>query len=157
MRIQGASVDTSTPCDETTATLLILAGGSSRRMGADKLLLPVPPTGIPLVRHVAVRLLPLAARVIVIANDPGVCAAVRDLGEEEVQRDQDGMPARRIVNCLPDDVPGEGPLGGLATGLRRIDGWALAVAGDMPFISAAACRHLIDSSDCGCDCGCTRS
>ena len=151
MRIQGASVDTSTPCDETKATLLILAGGSSRRMGADKLLLPVPPTRIPLVRHVAVRLLPLAARVIVIANDPGVCAAVRDLGEEEAQRDQDGMLARRIVNCLPDDVPGEGPLGGLATGLRRIDGWALAVAGDMPFISAAACRHLIDSSDCGCD------
>ena len=147
----GASVEATTSCDGARTTLLILAGGSSRRMGADKLLLPVPPMGIPLVRHVAERLLPLAARVAVVANDPGVCAAVLDLGEEEGQCNLAGMLARRIVNCLPDDVPGEGPLGGLATGLRRIDGWALTVAGDMPFISVSACRRLIHSSDCGCD------
>ena len=56
-----------------------------------------------------------------------------------------------LVSCLADDAPGNGPLGGLATGLRRIDGWALTVAGDMPFLSAASCRYLFHSSDGGCD------
>lgn len=132
-------------------TLLIVAGGSSRRMGTDKLLLPVPPKEIPLVRHVAERLLPLATNVIVIANDPGVCAVVRSLAQEAVRHGQDGMHAGTVVSCLQDDTPGEGPLGGLATGLRRIDGWALTVAGDMPFISAACCRFLIGRTGMGCD------
>ncbi len=131
--------------------MLIMAGGSSRRMGADKLLLPVPPEGIPLVRHVAERLLPLTSRVTVIANDPGICDAIQGLAKEEAKHGRDGMGAATDVNCLQDDTPGDGPLGGLATGLRRIEGWALTVAGDMPFISAACCRHLIDSSDCSCD------
>jgi len=132
-------------------TLLIVAGGSSRRMGTDKLLLPVPPKEIPLVRLVAERLLPLATNVIVIANDPGVCAAVGSLAQEAVRHGQDGMHAGTVVSCLQDDTPGEGPLGGLATGLRRIDGWALTVAGDMPFISAACCRFLIGRTGMGCD------
>lgn len=141
----------STTGEGVEASLLILAGGSSRRMGTDKLLLPVPPKGIPLVRHVAERLLPLAAKVTVVANDPGVCAVFQDLGREEVQREREWMPACTLVNCLPDDTPGNGPLGGLATGLRRIEGWALTVAGDMPLISAACCRYLIDCSDSSCD------
>ena len=124
-----------------------MAGGSSRRMGADKLLLPVPPKGVPLVRHVAERLLPLTARVTVIANDPGICAVIQGLALDEAQHGWDGMCAATVVSCVQDDTPGEGPLGGLATGLRRTEGWALTVAGDMPFISAACCRHLIDSSD----------
>lgn len=141
----------STTGEVVEAALLILAGGSSRRMGTDKLLLPVPPKGIPLVRHVAERLLPLTAKVTVVANDAGVCAVLQDLGREEVQREREGMPAGTLVNCLPDDTPGNGPLGGLATGLRRTEGWALTVAGDMPLISAACCRYLIDSSDSSCD------
>lgn len=120
-------------------------------MGADKLLLPVPPQGIPLVRHAAQRLLPLAAKVIIVANDPDVCASLRGLGQEDSRCSEDKTPARFDVNCLPDDAPGNGPLGGLATGLRRIEGWALTVAGDMPFLSAAACRYLIERSDSGCD------
>ena len=133
------------------AALLILAGGSSRRMGTDKLMLPVPPKGIPLVRHVTERLLPLTAKVTVVANDPGVCAVLQDLGREEVQREREWMPACTLVNCVPDDTPGNGPLGGLATGLRRTEGWALTVAGDMPLISAACCRYLIDCCDSSCD------
>jgi len=120
-------------------------------MGADKLLLPVPPNGVPLVRHVAERLLPLTSRVTVIANDPGICAAIQSLALDEAQHRWDGMCAATVVSCVQDDTPGEGPLGGLATGLRRNEGWALTVAGDMPFISAACCRHLIDSSDNSCD------
>ncbi|MCY4079867.1 MAG: molybdenum cofactor guanylyltransferase [Caldilineaceae bacterium] len=131
--------------------MLILAGGNSRRMGRDKLLLPVPPYGIPLVRHVAERLLPLAAKVTVVANDPSICAAVQGLGRSASQWDGEGMGAHTIVSCFRDDVPGDGPLGGLATGLREAGEWALTVAGDMPFVSAACCRYLLESSDADCD------
>ncbi len=132
-------------------TLLIVAGGNSRRMGDDKLMLPVPPNGIPLVRHVAELLLPLATKVVVVANDPDVCTAVRAIGLDGIEREQDRVHDGDLVSCLVDDAPGNGPLGGLATGLRRIDGWALTVAGDMPFLSAATCRYLFHSSDGGCD------
>lgn len=138
-------------CRDAEVTLLIIAGGNSRRMGEDKLMLTVPPKGIPLVRHVVELLLPLAAKVVVVANEPDVCAAVREIGLDNIERDQDGVQTRKLVSCLPDDAPGVGPLGGLATGLRRIDGWALTVAGDMPFLSAATCRYLIRRSDSGCD------
>ena len=141
----------STSAERAEVTLLILAGGRSRRMGTDKLLLPVPPRGIPLVRHVAERLFPLAAGVTVVANDPSVQAAFQDFGQEEVHQGQEAVSACTVVNCVPDDTPGNGPLGGLATGLRRIDGWALTVAGDMPFIAAACCDYLIDCADNGCD------
>ena len=138
-------------CSDAEITLLVVAGGSSRRMGEDKLMLPVPPKGTPLVRHVAELLLPLATEVVVVANDPEVCAAVRKIGRNDNELDQDGAHACKPVTCLPDDAPGEGPLGGLATGLRRIDGWALTVAGDMPFLSTATCRYLSHRSNCGCD------
>lgn len=141
----------STPGEGAKATVLILAGGSSRRMGRDKLLLPVPPNGIPLVRHVAERLVPLTAKMTVVANDSSICAAVHDLGGGASQWGVDGMGAHAVVSCLADDVPGDGPLGGLATGLRKVEDWALTVAGDMPFISAACCRFLIESSDFDCD------
>lgn len=120
-------------------------------MGGDKLMLPVPPKGTPLVRHVAELLLPLATKVLVVANAPEVCAAVREIGQDDSELDQDGAYPGKPVTCLPDDVLGAGPLSGLATGLRRIDGWALTVAGDMPFLSAATCRYLVRRSDLGCD------
>lgn len=147
----GARVVASRSCSDAEITLLIVAGGNSRRMGGDKLMLPVPPKGTPLVRHVAELLLPLATKVLVVANDPEVCAAVREIGEDDSELDQDGVYPCKPVTCLPDDAPGAGPLGGLATGLRRIDGWALTVAGDMPFLSAATCRYLFRRSDLGCD------
>ena len=138
-------------CVNEKATLLIIAGGESRRMGKDKLLLPAPPREIPLVRHVVERLLPLAESVLVIANDARVCAALRQPGESGSDRPTQRAVARVQVDCLPDDEPGRGPLGGLATGLRRVEGWALAVAGDMPFVSPAVCKHLIGLADIDCD------
>ena len=132
-------------------TLLIIAGGSSRRMGSDKLLLPVPPRGIPLIWHATERLLTMAARTVVVANSIGVCEALRDTGQSGRQHGEDPAVDYTDMHCIPDDSPGDGPLGGLATGLRRIEGWALTVAGDMPFLSAAACQYLTDLADGGCD------
>jgi len=132
-------------------TLLIIAGGSSRRMGSDKLLLPVPPRGMPLIRHVTERLLTMAAGTVVVANSIGVCEALGDASQNGREGGEDPAVVNTDLHCIPDDSPGDGPLGGLATGLRRIEGWALTVAGDMPFLSEAACQYLTDLSDSGCD------
>lgn len=109
-------------------TLLINAGGDSLRMGQAKALLPVPPDGTPLIRHVATRLRPLATSLLVVANDPAICEAVAPL----------------TLRCLPDAYANSGPLGGLATGLGQIDGWALCVACDMPAVNPDLFRFLID-------------
>ncbi len=132
---------------ESKATLLVMAGGESRRMGRDKLLLPVPPKDVPLIIHVVERLLPSVDRAIVLANDAKICAALRNRGESELSsRLGDSRPQAR-VDCIADDELRQGPLGGLATGLRRVEGWALAVAGDMPFVSPGACKHLMRLAD----------
>ena len=44
-------------------TLIINAGGQSRRMGTDKALLTVQPHGLPLIAHIAARLAPLGVEV----------------------------------------------------------------------------------------------
>ncbi len=136
---------------EKGPALLIVAGGSSRRMGADKLMLPVPGQGLPLVRHVAGRLLPLASKVVIVANSPQVRDAFQSLTRKTGVAEDGDSPGGLEVLCLPDDEPGNGPLGGLATGLRRIDCWALTVAGDMPFIRSEVARFLIGRTDSCCD------
>jgi molybdopterin-guanine dinucleotide biosynthesis protein A len=103
--------------------LIINAGGESRRMGRSKALLPVPPAGTPLIAHVAQRLavLPLD-RLTVVANDPELPA-------------QAHLPAATLF--VPDAYPGTGTLGGIATGLQQVEGWAIVVACDLPLVSAA--------------------
>lgn len=103
--------------------LIINAGGASRRMGMDKALLPVPPHGTPLVRHVYERLAGLATgQAIVVANDASLA-------------NKAGLPPS--VRQLGDRYPNAGALGGLATGLALSTGWAIAVACDMPFVDPA--------------------
>jgi molybdopterin-guanine dinucleotide biosynthesis protein A len=58
------------------------------------------------------------------------------------------LPPGTDLAWLEDDVPGEGPLGGLLTALRAAgDRDALVLAGDMPFVSQAFLRHLVFSAD----------
>ncbi len=111
-------------------TLVVNAGGESRRMGRPKALLPVPPANRPLLAHIVQRLAPVTAgRVLVIANDPAL--------PEQVALD----PPARFV---PDAYPGSGTLGGIATALadRTVTGWALVVACDLPLVSARLCAWL---------------
>ena len=89
-------------------TLLINAGGQSRRMGQSKALLPVPPHNLPLIAHIAARLLPLApGGLVVVTNDPALPAQAQL------------PPATRFV---PDAYPDTGTLGGIATKPAVVDG-----------------------------------
>lgn len=102
-------------------TLIINAGGQSRRMGQPKALLPIPPDNQPLLQQIVQRLQSLSPqRTMVIANDPTFREQV-ELGEG--------------VTWLTDAYPGVGPLGGLATGLAACDGWVIFVACDMPLVN----------------------
>jgi len=101
--------------------LIVNAGGASRRMGMAKALLPVPPAGTPLLRHIIERLSGLVSgRTVVVANDPTLVAAT-------------GLAPS--VRQLPDRYPGAGALGGLATGLGLCSSWAIAVACDLPLVN----------------------
>ncbi len=91
---------------------LILAGGESRRMGADKSLLPYG--GQTLIEHVAAQLTPLAKVVRISTGGQAPHVAL-------------GLP------LVPDLRPDCGPLMGIASGLRATSrDWTLVVATDMP-------------------------
>lgn len=111
-------------------TLLLNAGGASRRMGQPKALLPMPGSATPLIRHIATQLLPLAADLLVIANDPAILEALHPL------------PARWLTDAYPDS----GPLGGLITGLRTCEGWCICVACDLPFVQPRLFRYLLSQT-----------
>jgi molybdopterin-guanine dinucleotide biosynthesis protein A len=99
----------------------ILAGGQSSRMGRDKAMLA--PGGIPLLMRTAALLAPLAGPPTII-----------------------GPPTRYSAlgyNVIPDDAPGIGPLGGIATALRHSNQpWNLIVGCDLPFLAAEWLEYL---------------
>lgn len=102
---------------------LILAGGSGRRMGGPKALLPF--RGVPLLVRTAEVLRPL-------------CAVVRVATRREFRPllERFGLP---ILLDEDEPFPLPGPLAGLHAGCRASDGVAclIAVATDHPFLSAA--------------------
>jgi molybdopterin-guanine dinucleotide biosynthesis protein A len=114
---------------------VVLTGGASRRMGADKALVPVD--GVPM----AVR----AARALV----DGGAGPVAAVGGDGAALEALGLA------WLPDDHPGQGPLGAVLTALRAagapaVGGGATAPPGgvvvlacDVPFVSAATVAALV--------------
>ena len=103
-------------------TLVIQAGGESRRMGSDKGLLPF--LGKALIQHVIARLAPIADEVLVTTNKP------QDYGFLDLP-------------LFSDLLPGQGALGGLYTALSAAGKPLVAViACDMPFASAPLFSHL---------------
>ena len=114
-------------------TLVINAGGQSRRMGQPKALLPVPPQGRRLLETIVQRLQPLAHHaILVIANDP-VIRQQTNLGD--------------TVHWLPDTYLDVGPLGGIATALATVTDWAIVVACDMPLLNPALLRYLMTCAE----------
>jgi molybdenum cofactor guanylyltransferase len=98
-------------------TLVVQAGGKSRRMGQDKALLPF--LGEPLIRRIIRRAAPLADEILVTTNRPDAYAFLE-------------------LPLFPDLLPGRGALGGLYTALSAAAQPLVAVvACDMPFVSPA--------------------
>jgi molybdopterin-guanine dinucleotide biosynthesis protein A len=98
-------------------TIVIQAGGESRRMGQDKALMAF--LGLPLIQQVVNRLAPIADELIVTTNHPDDYRFL-------------GLP------LFPDLKPGRGALGGLYTALSSATCETVAVvACDMPFASAS--------------------
>jgi molybdenum cofactor guanylyltransferase len=106
-------------------TLVVQAGGESRRMGSDKGLLPF--LGKPLIQRVIDRLAPMADEVLVTTNNP---EAYRFLG----------------LPLYEDVMPGKGALGGLLTALTAASQPLVAVvACDMPFASRQLFTFMAES------------
>ena len=104
----------------------MLTGGISSRMGQDKALLPF--RGGVLAGHVAATVATAAGSVALIGNP-------QKYGHL-------GYPV------LPDRRPGAGPVGGIESALSYTAAdWNLVVACDMPGISAAFLRGLLDAAE----------
>jgi molybdopterin-guanine dinucleotide biosynthesis protein A len=109
---------------------LINAGGGSTRMGTHKALLPLPPAGEPLLSHtVAAAAAVVDGPIFVVANHPPVQAAAA------------ALPG---VTLLADDLPGKGPLAGIAAALAQTPDWMLALACDLPLLQVDLLRLLAD-------------
>jgi molybdopterin-guanine dinucleotide biosynthesis protein A len=98
-------------------SIVIQAGGESRRMGQDKALMPF--LGKPLIQRVMARVMQLGDEILVTTNNP------------DEYRFLD-------VRLVADVIPGRGALGGLYTALFAARQPLVAVvACDMPFVSAS--------------------
>lgn len=98
-------------------TIVIQAGGESRRMGQDKALLPF--LGQPLIARIVARFRPIADEMLVTTNRPEAYQFL-------------GLP----FYC--DLLPGRGALGGVYTALQQAKNPCVAIiACDMPFASPA--------------------
>ncbi len=108
---------------------IILAGGSSRRMGTDKALLPYPGN-----RHVT-----FAEQLASVLT--GLCEEVLLVARDPQQATRSTLPGVRIVTV---SIPGYGPLMGLYSGLRAMQAErALVIAVDMPFVQPELAAFLL--------------
>ena len=105
-------------------SVIVLAGGRSRRFGRDKLAEPVD--GPPLVHHAIDAVRPMATEIIVVAA-PGASPALS-----------------ADVTLVNDAVAFEGPLAGLLGGLAAARSpTVVLVGGDMPALSVAVVGSMV--------------
>ena len=113
--------------DRPGVTAIVLAGGSARRFGRDKLREPVD--GRPLIDHAIAAVLEVAQDVVVVTGSDAPRTATRD--------DQ-------RVRSAHDPEPDGGPLVGLLAGLEVArEPAVLVVAGDMPRLSVEVLGMLL--------------
>jgi molybdopterin-guanine dinucleotide biosynthesis protein A len=109
------------------ATAIVLAGGHSRRMGADKSMLPVG--GRPMIEHICRQLHGTFARVLVSANDTEKFSF---LG----------------LDVIPDRIAGRGPLMAVASALQASDSELnLVMSCDIPEVRLAVVRRMLAEAD----------
>ena len=125
MTLPAARPSDSAP--STAASVAVLAGGQSLRMGQDKSFVTL--AGRPLVEHTLERVARLGLPVHIITNLPERYA-------------QYGLP------MFADVIPAKGSLGGLYTALTYSStAWTLCVACDMPFLNEALLEDLLARRD----------
>lgn len=109
----------------TESAAIILGGGRSSRIGRDKCVLEID--GRPILEVVLSKLKPLFEEMILVTNTPDVHGNNSDL---------------KIVT---DEVPYQGPLGGILAGLSSsLHRYNLVVACDMPFLNIDLIQFLFD-------------
>jgi len=119
----------------------VVAGGRSTRFGdRDKAVADL--AGTPMIRRVADRLADVTDRLVVNCR-PDQRAAIEDAMEGYANP----------VRYAEDPDPDEGPMAGIRTVLRGVEGWggsdapAFVVACDMPFVDPALVDALFDRID----------
>lgn len=104
-------------------SVIVLAGGASRRMGSNKALLPVTDQET-LVSRVVANLAMLSDDIVLVSNTPELYA---------------DLPVRHAS----DRFVGAGPLAGLHAGLLAVQNrWAFIAACDMPLIDHRLARYM---------------
>lgn len=105
---------------------VVLAGGSSRRLGRDKAMLRFG--GAPLLKIVVDRITHVCDHVVVAVDQPERYQELR-------------LPAKLVA----DAAPGLGPISGLQSGLQACDAeHVLVVACDLPFLNVELMRFMAD-------------
>ncbi|UCB42713.1 MAG: molybdenum cofactor guanylyltransferase [Dehalococcoidales bacterium] len=108
-------------------SVIVLAGGRSRRLGDNKVMKTVGSKT--LLEQVVFCVVSLSDEVIIVA------------AEERLVPQLTGYPNLRVVT---DIYPGKGPLGGIYTGLKVSSAFCnLVVAADMPFLNQALLRYML--------------
>jgi molybdopterin-guanine dinucleotide biosynthesis protein A len=117
---------------------VILAGGSSSRLGAEKSLLEFE--GRPLLCQTVEKLLQVTGEVIIVARNEGHAQCLKELAGELVS-------APRVIFTW-DSVSGFGPVAGLDAGMRCAKGsLAFATGCDLPFLNLEIVDLLFDLAD----------
>ncbi|AXG09311.1 molybdenum cofactor guanylyltransferase [Haloplanus rubicundus] len=114
-------------------TAVVLAGGRSTRFGdEDKAVADL--AGAPMIRRVVDRVAPAVDAVVIN------CRAAQRAAIAEAL-DGAAVP----VSFAEDDYPDEGPMAGMATGLRAVESeYAFVVACDMPFVDPGFVDYLFE-------------
>jgi molybdopterin-guanine dinucleotide biosynthesis protein A len=108
---------------QENATAIIMAGGSSSRMGTDKSILPLE--GKPMIERICERLHGTFSRILISAGDTDKFAFLDE----------------RVVT---DKVPGQGPLMGIASALQISDNELnFVVACDIPHVNLPLVRRML--------------
>jgi molybdenum cofactor guanylyltransferase len=117
--------------EHEAATAIVLAGGKSKRMGVDKSLLPF--RGKPLIQHVCDQVRPHFDEILIAGGEN------RQFGFLEAP-------------VVPDEVPDQGPLRGIASALAAsCHDLNFVIACDVPFVNCVLLRTLLQESH-GYDC-----
>jgi molybdopterin-guanine dinucleotide biosynthesis protein A len=107
-------------------TAILLAGGKSSRMGADKGFVDL--NGAPFISHIIETVKPLVANIMIVSN-----------GQE-----YDVFKLKRVGDIIPD----AGPLAGLFSGLFYSEtNYNLVLSCDIPLINTAVLNLLIEGVD----------